>query len=476
MIKYFKNIRFGFIASRLNSLARLQGGLFLLAFAVCISSCKKFVDINPPVSEVVSETVFTDDRSATSAIVGIYSKMMSVEAFAGLDMGFYPALSADELKLLTTTPEQSQFENNTLLSTNSGLLSSFWEPGYRYIWYANSAIEGLSRSTGVSEAVKMQLLGEAKFIRAFCHFQLTNLFGAIPYITSSDYRLNEVASKISQAEVYNKIIEDLLEAQTNLPDNYITSGRVRPNRGAATALLARVYLYTGDWSKAEIEASASIADSKYQLEADLNKVFIAGSKEAIWQLMPVNPGLNTWEEKYITSGQGALTLTNGLLNSFEANDNRKNSWIKSWTNGTGTVTTYYPYKYKAVSGQPLTEYNMVFRLAEQFLIRAEARTNLNKLTGAGSAASDLNVVRNRAGLNNTSALTQADFLDAILRERRVELFTEWGHRWFDLKRMNKATPVLGPVKSGWQPTDVLYPIPQTELDKNRNLLPQNAGY
>lgn len=450
--------------------------VLILLFSVV--SCKKFIAIDPPVSEIVRETVFADDKTATSAIVGIYSEMMSTQAFVGFDIGYYCAMSADELKLLFTNTDDNQFEMNSLIPSNNNLMGSFWQPGYSYIWYANSVLEGLSNSTGVSPGVKTQLSAEAKFIRAFCHFYLTNLFGSIPYITSSDYRVNALAAKIPQAEVYDKIIQDLTEAQNDLSDDYISSGRVRPNRGAVTALLSRLYLYKEDWTNAEAEATKIINDSRYQLETDLNKVFLSTSSEAIWQLMPVSPGSNTFEQLYITSGSnGGLTLTDPLINSFEVSDNRYDDWIRSWTNSTGTITTIYPFKYKVENlNQPVTEYNMVFRLAEQYLIRAEARAMLNKLTGVNSAESDINIVRNRAGLNNTTATTQTELLEAMLRERRVELFTEWGHRWFDLKRMNKADAVLGPIKSGWQPTDIFYPIPQTELDRNKNLLPQNAGY
>ncbi|MDO5969574.1 RagB/SusD family nutrient uptake outer membrane protein, partial [Flavivirga aquimarina] len=119
------------------------------------------------------------------------------------------------------------------------------------------------------------------------------------------------------------------------------------------------------------------------------------------------------------------------------------------------------------------EYPVVFRLAEQYLIRAEARAELGKIS---EAQSDLNVIRNRAGLGNTTASTKEALRDAILDERQVELFTERGHRWFDLKRRGEAADVLAPLKPSWQDTDVLFPIPESELLLNPNLLPQNDGY
>jgi hypothetical protein len=100
---------------------------------------------------------------------------------------------------------------------------------------------------------------------------------------------------------------------------------------------------------------------------------------------------------------------------------------------------------------------------------------LNKLTGPNSAETDINVIRDRAGLSATTAQTREDLLNAIWQERRVELFIEWGHRWFDLKRTGQAGAMLSKIKQGWTDTDVLYPIPYSETQLNPNMS-QNPGY
>jgi hypothetical protein len=162
-----------------------------------------------------------------------------------------------------------------------------------------------------------------------------------------------------------------------------------------------------------------------------------------------------------------------LLAAFEVNDKRRSNWIKSVIiNGT---EYHYPVKYRENTiATPRKEHNIVLRLAEQHLIRAEARAHLDQLPGA---IDDINLVRNRAQLNNLHpALNASQCLAAIEQERRVEFFTEWGHRWLDLKRTNKATAVLAPVKNNnWQSTDQWYPIPFDEIRKNPNLQ-QNDGY
>ena len=121
------------------------------------------------------------------------------------------------------------------------------------------------------------------------------------------------------------------------------------------------------------------------------------------------------------------------------------------------------------------EYNVLLRLAEQYLIRAEARAQRDKITGSGSAAEDLNVVRSRAGLLGTTATTKTAMLLAIENERAHELFSELGHRWFDLKRTGRADAVLGPQKATWTSTAVLFPIPASQILYN-NKLNQNLGY
>jgi hypothetical protein len=124
----------------------------------------------------------------------------------------------------------------------------------------------------------------------------------------------------------------------------------------------------------------------------------------------------------------------------------------------------------------LSEYYMVLRLAEQYLIRAEARAHLRNLPGA---IADLDSIRNRAGLPLISitnpAITREELLIAIQQERQTELFAEWGHRWFDLKRTKQADAVLKDRKSSWNSTDTLYPVPASERILNPNLT-QNDGY
>jgi hypothetical protein len=270
------------------------------------------------------------------------------------------------------------------------------------------------------------------------------------------------------------MIADLLDAQTLLGANYPTAERTRVNNAAATALLARVYLYTQQWSKAETEATKVITDTKYSLLSDLNSVFLKNSNEAIWQLQTVNTstaGVNTWEGFSIVPANATTAplykFYPNFMATFEANDKRKAAWTKTFTNTSGTID--YPVKYKVRTGTPVTEYSMTLRFAELFLIRAEARAQQDKLD---LAIADLTTIRSRAGLLALPLLmTKAEVLAAVEKERKLELFGEWGHRWFDLKRTGRAMAVLTPIKPTLAITDLLYPIPLAALNTNPNLVP-----
>jgi hypothetical protein len=246
------------------------------------------------------------------------------------------------------------------------------------------------------------------------------------------------------------------------------------------ALLAKVYLYQKNWQAAYDAADTIINSGLYSLEPNLNNVFLDGSQEAIWQLPATgNEDITTDANNFVPQSNGTAPnypLTTYLLNAFESGDQRLLDWTGMAIVSTGSAndTLYYPYKYKNVSpySAATTEDFMVFRLAEQYLIHAEAAAELGNL---GTAISDLNIVRARAGLGATTATGQAGVLTAVMHERQVELFTEWGNRWLDLIRTGTANTVLNAEKGGFQSYMALYPVPFSQMEAN-TLLGQNPGY
>ncbi|TYA89258.1 RagB/SusD family nutrient uptake outer membrane protein [Seonamhaeicola marinus] len=438
-------------------------------------SCDSFVEVDPPKNSLVTKTVFEDAATVESAMANIFVKMRQQGLVSGnfsisTSLGIY----ADELDYFGSSPDILKLYSHNVLASD-GQVSLWWNHAFNLIYAANDIIEGVAASQTLSEEDKDRFTGQALFVRAYLHSLLLSLFGEVPYIMTTDYIENNRAIRTPEPEVFEKLIGDLNEAVNLLDNNNQANENILPNLQVVYALLARIYLYSGDWAMAETMASNLIGN--YGLE-DIDKVFLKGSNETIWQLMLGDNPVNTYDAlQLIITGiptQG-MALMDDLVGAFEAGDLRYTHWTNSITSDDGQTTLYYAHKYKATHNTTTQseEYSILFRLAEQYLIRAEARVQLGDISGSQA---DINVIRNRAGLGNTTANDKASLLDVILHERRLELFTEQGHRWFDLKRMGKAEEVLSPIKAGWRNTDIVLPIPESELELNPNLKPQNAGY
>jgi hypothetical protein len=454
--------------------------------------------VNVPYTSLNGANIFDDDATAISAVTGIYTQLSSGKGITTnggnggtSSISVLCGLSADEFTLfsgVTDASEIAYYKNSLFTNISQSFGTSFWSSLYNYIYECNDAIDGLNNSQKLTSNVKQQLLGEVKFLRAFFYFYLVNLYGDVPLILTTDYSINSRIPRSAKSEVYRQIIADLQDAKGALNTNYVdgtiikpTQERVRPNVWVATALLARTYLYYGDFINAETEASSIIGNTTTFGLSTLDSVFLKNSKDAIWQLQPVNSGWNTEDARlFIIPSTGPsntypVFLSDNLINSFEPNDLRKSKWVKSVK--VGSFTYNYPFKYKINTiNTAVNEYLMVFRLGEMYLIRAEARAQQNKIA---EAITDLNMIRARAGLTGTTAFDKNSLLTALLHERQVELFSEWGHRWLDLKRTGNIDVVMSlitPQKGGvWKTDYQLYPIPFSDLQMNQNLI-QNAGY
>ncbi len=475
----------------------LKGIYLVLLLAVTVGpGCKKYLTIPLPVTQIAGSAAFANDGAAAAVLNNVYAGILNVTVVDGANSaGYLYGLYGDELQNYATGITNSLFYTDAVSSTYTGGL---WTNLYKQMYSVNSAIEGVSGNDAL--VYKSQWLGEAYFLRAFMHFYLANIYGDVPIVISSDYTINNVSKRNAQADVYKQIITDLKQAQGLLVNAYhdgggaVVTDRARPNKMAATALLARVYLYTGDYANAATQADSVIANTTYQM-APLANVFLKGSTEMIWGMAPLATSYTVKDASYylVTNGltplatigsSYAVALSNTQVKAFETGDARFTNWVGvSNVPASGTVAAanyYYANKYKIKTTQTApVEYAMVLRLAEQYLIRAEARVQLGNLIGANSAKSDLDIVRARASLVGTTATTKADILTAIMHERQVELFTEAGHRFFDLRRtgnLDAVMNVVAPMKSGvWSTYKQWWPIPSTDILTNPNLV-QTPGY
>lgn len=464
--------------------------------------CKKLLDIKPPKSTITTEQVFSSNAHAEWALNGVYQKLTHATDISGSDAigtnfgsglaTLLGGLSADEMYNLNGTSSQDYLamSTNKLSLQNNRRTQNLWRSAYKTVYDANAVIEGIAGSKPgmLLDSLKVQFTAEALTLRAFAYFYLVNFFGDVPLAVTIDYNETIAMERTPKALVYEQIITDLKFAREVLLDDF-TAGkgeRVRVHKWFAEALLARVYLYTGRYSDAITSATTVLNKSDlFKLETNLEDVFTKNSKEAIFQLKPNNTDLGT---RSATPEGAGLNPANAIspfpypfyphfMSSFEPADKRKTAWMMTSSGVTGP-SKYKQALYNSPSGATLLEYYVIMRVAELYLIRAEAKLLLSE-SNKNEAIEDLNALRPRTGLANLpNTLTPAEVMEAIAQERKYELFAEWGHRWLDLKRTGKAEEVLAAIESKkpWLGTyQLLYPIPVFEIENNR-FIKQNPEY
>lgn len=453
----------------------------IILFTACLliaSGCESFTEIDLPDSQLTGGNVFEDVRTADAALSNVYAQLRDATLVTGLSTGLSNVLGAysDELDYYGAAGQPTEaFFQNSLLETTPAI-QTLWNSTYNLIYQANAVYNGVEASSSIAKGDKGRLLGEALFLRAYLHFYLCNLYGDIPYIRQTDYRVNTSVGRTPLNEVYTFLVEDLMLSQSMLQAADTGPDRSRPNRMVVRAFLARVYLYQENWEAAREAAASVIADTAhYGLTDDLDTMFLKDSRSTLWQLASQNDGENTFEAQtfIFTSGPPSdAALSQGLLDAFEEGDQRLLKWTNEVSDGNTAWRHAYKYKQQGITSSSM-EYSILIRIEEMYLIRAEANARLGLLD---LAYDDLNAIRSRRSLPSHSGSDAAELITAILKERRVEFFTELGHRWFDLKRLKRFHEELSGTKPGWDQTDVLWPLPESELLLNPALLPQNPGY
>jgi hypothetical protein len=446
--------------------------IFSFFLLLGITSCDDALDVDLPSNQLSSESVYSTESTAEAAVNGIYQSMVAdfyynrVHALLGQ--------TADEL--VPRTGIANVYSSNEIPETD-GTINANWGELYKTIYNANNVIEGITKSTSLNAVKSKQWIAEAKFLRAYSYFYLTNLWGNVPLVLTTNIDVSALLPQSSQEAVYAQILLDLTDASKDLPTDYknYDQERIRTTKWAAEALLARVNLYLGKWNEASTHASAVINQTGiYGLITGLtesNSPFIADNKESILQIPYYNVNY-TYEGSSVFTAGGTLLLRKGNA-LFETGDARKTNWTIDIRDRNGVFLGIAPHKYKNDFGDSPSERSTLLRLAELYLIRAEARVKSNDITGAQQ---DINAIRNRALLGNTTLTDPNQLLDLIALERQREFFAENGHRWLDLKRTGKLDETLSVLSDKiWKTTDNLYPIPEPAIRSNP-FLTQNLGY
>lgn len=439
--------------------------------AIITLSCESMVKVESPAQSIDSGALFETRAGFEAAIRGIYAQFLSSNlGLVNGGLSVYMSMYADELVPRSNSANYQAFYRNSILSSNS-VVYSLWNQSYVAIYRANLILEHLDSADFLPQDVAKEFRGQALFIRAMHHFYLFQLFGDIPLILDTNYDSNSRKGRTSDTEVIRQIKTDLEDA-ASMVSKASRADKAFPDFYTIQALKARVYLYTEDYREASDACDLILDNKDFSLE-QLDKVFKTGSREVLWQL--TNEYRNVAVARSFipssTTSAPLFYLSQDLLNVFDADDGRKSIWINS--NTVSTVSYSYPYKYQNRNNTtPVTEFYVLFRLAEIYLIRAEANWRREKLE---EAISDLNMIRQRAGLSVVSNIGMGEFEKLLIDERRKEFFCEIGHRWFDLKRWGLLNEVIAPVKENYSVHLSLLPIPYSQIRRNP-FLTQNPGY
>lgn len=448
----------------------MKRSYILLFFAgiLSFSSCSKFLEEDPN-NAIPAETAITDAGTARAAITGVY------DALQGYYAANYPTLgtiTADNVVFNGTLSQYLQLDQNAIPTDNVTTVAAY-QGIYKTINSANSVITyvpGINDPL-LTQAEKEKIVGEAYFARALGYFDLARGWGGVQLQLKPTANINDGkgVKRSTLDQTYDQVLADLTEAEKLLPEDATT--RNRAQKSTARALRARLHLYRKQWADAELFASQVISNTaKYEL-VPYKSFFTAPflSRESVFELTFSANDRNTyWNLWYPSSAGGQYTLkpSNALVAKLNnpAIGGTRNSLIA----GTGNNIYGVLYNTSATSTDPA----YLIRLAELYLVRAEARAQQNKLTGPDGAIADLNAVRARANVGPATAVSKDDVLLAIEEENSVEFAFE-AHRWFDLVRTERAGVVLGLTnKNYW-----LFPLPYSDVLSDPDLEGKNnPGY
>lgn len=438
--------------------------ILLISFSITFIGCNKFLDVQPKAS-ISGENIIIDETSANAALNGVYS---ALRTYYSVDFQSIAYLSGDNIQWTGSQSQVQEFINHQVNAENATITST-WKGIYVAINRANQVIKNVEElgNDVIAESVRNRIAGEAHFIRALAYFDLVRTWGGVPLTTQPTMEAtdNTGIPRSTSEETYAQVLADLELAEQLLPE---TTNRFQATRKTVWALKARYYLYNKNWQEAENYATRLINDhANYELLTPYHAFFadgITGTRESVFELFynanELNPHRGQWQPqqnggtRQWAPNNTFVNLVNdsaigGSRNALVAKDNQ-NRWYGN---------LYYR--------SPATDPTYVIRIAELYLIRAEARAELGLLE---EGQADLNAVRGRAGIVNVTTASVTDLLLAIENERRLEFGLE-AHRWFDLVRTNRAAAVLNIT----DPNKFLMPLPAEQLLVD-GALKQNPGY
>lgn len=506
----------------------IKTGLLATVTMLLCNSCKKdFLEIAPQ-GQLTEEQALIDPDAANKLVGGVYNSLY-YQGTVGLKWLILSEVASDNSDKGSVAADNG-FDGISLdpltHTANTGIFNDVWNDHYKGIAYANKALDILNAGT-YDSTTKKRLIGEVRFIRGLFYFNLVRVFGGVPKLLRtplvSEANNDEFQIRASATDIYAAIVDDLMYGVNNLPQKGEAGSAVgRATKGAAQALLSKVYLYQKNWQAAYDMSQTVIISGKYDLATDYATIFReagANNSESIFEVQTgpnkngtacdgVSPNYSNFQgprgsfpssitvdgKTYVGGdlGFGLNTPTADLASAYEAGDVRRAATIiftgpaivKLWDSfpvpaQPAVVNDRYNYKgyhspFKETNGcngindkDNKPKNIRIMRFAEVLLINAEAATYIGR-----DALTPLRRVRARASLTTTTTASEAD----IWKERRVELAEE-GDRFFDLVRQGRAGVVMrAHGKAFVDNKNELFPIPQAQRDLSNGRLTQNPGY
>ena len=439
--------------------------ILLTAISLTTASCSDFLDQKPD-NYISDAAVIKTLSSAKAALNGAYHKLASTSYYGGVYFDAGVNLAADNVTWTGSLNYYYDFDTHQYSAENQ-LLSYAWYAVYATVNQANQVIDKTTALNEGSETERRRIIAEATVIRSLAFFDLARTWGNIPVVkqaTSSPTQFDGV-KQTKAKDVYQIAVDDVLAIYNDLSES---SDRVHVTRAAADAFLARVYLYLEQWDKAEQYASKVIDNGNYALGTIQDLIDNKETSESIWELAYSSSFTNQQSTYWRSPDQGgrhewgpSKELVQLLADPAIGGDRK--AFYQDFSSA--QVPDYFVGTLYHRS--TLDDDVILFRLAEQYLIRAEARAHKQNVSGA---LSDLNTIRRRSNIAEiANAPSAQELLDLIADERRVELALE-PHRWFDLIRTGKAESVLG-IKT----YQTFFPIPYNDIQADKDL-EQNENY
>ena len=423
--------------------------LIILSLVLALSSCAGMLDQYSHTA-IAPDAVVESDVPSVRA--GMYNRVQ--EAPGTLTYVNFDFVGGDIDRGLNETAKQ--LIDSKLRSGSTAL--SEWNGFYSALYQVNNAMHVAGRFP--QSEIAQTTIGEAYYFRAYIYMSLVTRFGGVPLLRENT---QDIVARSSAEDCWELIYDDITNAVEMLGSS---NSYYYVSQDAAKALKARICLYMGKNDEAKSLAEELITSGRYKLDSFEN-IFNTyptrkNNSETIFAFLcqdsaqsSIQIGNEFYSYDYTYKGKGYYTVTDEFYNAWESNDNRKARSV-IYEGG------YYRLN-KYPAGQSGTDPVIISRIAEMYLISAETQ-------GYPNGVARLNELRQARGLGGVYASNQANFLDAVLNERRFELFGE-NHRWFDLVRTGKAIETLG-IKD----YQLLFPIPDTEITKSKKVLVQNPGY